>query len=238
MINKRECEMQPFKSVQEGTLLSFTYFVGLLLAALFFIGDMFAIVRVMHPEHLPQREKNMIIAVNHKGFWGAFITPILFFKEWFLHPRRWGPWSTPDAANFRKSQFWFFRLAAGRAILVPRGDRHGLRRAFTKITAVLKNGGRVVIFPEGGRTSSHPTRLMSPKGRGELRPLTNGVGMLARRSGASILPIWIETAPLRQFFRKPPIMVKVGRLMRFSDNMSPEEITEAVQATMLALADE
>jgi 1-acyl-sn-glycerol-3-phosphate acyltransferase len=226
-----------FERAKKESLFGFSYGVGLLLGIIFFLGCMLMVVNIQHRERLPRWEKNMIIAPNHLRFWAAFIALLLFIHEWMFRPKKWGPWSTPDATNFWKRKFWFFRLAAGRAILVPRGDKAGIQRAFLSIGKTLRAGGRFVIFGEGGRTSSSADRLTTPKGR-QMRPIAKGIGLLCKSAGSSVLPIWVETVHIRQWWRCAPITVKIGRLIRPSADMSVDDITASVQAALLRLADE
>jgi 1-acyl-sn-glycerol-3-phosphate acyltransferase len=90
-----------------------------------------------------------------------------------------------------------FTTAYG-AFPVNRGqlDRHALRQA----EAILAGGGAVGMFPEGHR--SH--------GKG-LLPGFDGVALIARRSGASILPVGIAgTEAVFKTSPRWPIEVRVG----------------------------
>ena len=50
----------------------------------------------------------------------------------------------------------------------------------------LKKGEIVGLFPEGG---------LQRKVR-ELKPMEPGIGMIAKRSGATIVPVWVAGTPL------------------------------------------
>jgi 1-acyl-sn-glycerol-3-phosphate acyltransferase len=56
--------------------------------------------------------------------------------------------------------------------------------------SVLKAGGRLVMFPEG-------TRVLGD----EAAAAKTGVSMLAFRTGAPVVPVFLRTAPLRPFRR-------------------------------------
>lgn len=75
-------------------------------------------------------------------------------------------------------------------------DRHGADVGALKYSlSLLKNGEVVGIFPQGTRY---------PKVHPSTSPVRNGVGMLAKRSGAMILPACIETKNFKliPFFRR------------------------------------
>ncbi len=104
------------------------------------------------------------------------------------------------------------------------GDRQALRGAL----AVLGRGGAVLLFPEGTR------------GHGQgLLPGTGGVGFLARRSGAAVLPcaVWGTERSLPRGGRMPrrgPIR------LRFGDPFVPRahsrpDIAEEVMRAIAAL---
>lgn len=69
-------------------------------------------------------------------------------------------------------------------ILVDR--RAGRAFPLRDALAVLRAGGALGVFPEGRIT----------RGAGTLRPFHPGVAMLARRSGAIVLPVLIERPPV------------------------------------------
>ncbi len=246
MAEQQEDAMSRFlKRIWKELLLGFSYGVGLVLGVVLLIALLIpGLVDIQFPERRPRRERNMIIAANHQSFWAAFIIPILFVSEWAVRPRKWGPYSTPDATNFGKRKYWFFRLVAGRAILVPRDNKIGILRAFVEMVQTLKDGGRIIFFPEGGRTFSEEAMeigvwMKSVKGK-DLRPLKDGIGFLSYKSGASVLTVWVEWNGWgwRSFLKVAPLTVKIGQLLRFREEMPAVERTAAVQDALLRLADE
>lgn len=101
---------------------------------------------------------------------------------------------------------WFFRRLGGVPI------RRGVidRAALTEVERRLAEGRVVVVYPEGTRSPSG--RLQDPKA---------GVGMLAVRTGAPVVPVyvsgtgdaWPEGA---WWFRCRPVSVRFGVPLRFS----------------------
>jgi len=88
----------------------------------------------------------------------------------------------------------------------------------------LKDGGVLGVFPEGG--------LENPPG--VLRPFLPGVGLIIARSGAPVLPVFIEGTPVTKspygsLFVPGRARLTFGPLMRF-DGMSSEEITTKLES--------
>jgi len=218
-------------------LFCVSYVAGIVLATVYAIGEFLLIVEMQHKERYPRWEHNMIIAVNHPRLVEAVFAPALLIREWFLAPRKWGPWSAPDQTNTKKKWWWFFWLGLGRSVQVPRGDLKGMRKAFLRVLAILRSGGRVIIFPEGGRTWKGKDHLMSRNGH-KIRPLKNGVGKLVARTEASVLPVWVDYAPVRHYFRRSIVIIKIGEPMYFPRGVSHQEVTVALEKALLDLADE
>lgn len=224
------------------------YVAGLVVASIFLALKVGGFIRIEHPERIPRNRRSMLIVVNHPSLVEPFFIPTLFFREWVWSPRKWGPWSTPDRTNLQKKLMWLFWIGGARNIPVPRklGERESrrefvasVRAAFRRIRAVLKIGGRVILFFEGGRTTSVPPheRLRSPKGN-ELRPLRPTVGKLIAVANPTVLPISV-TYPWVRDPKKGwlPIRIKVGHPVRF-DGLAPGAVVDILQKSMLALADE
>ena len=88
----------------------------------------------------------------------------------------------------------------------------------------LKAGGVLGVFPEGGL--ENPPRV--------LRPFLPGVGLIIARSGAPVLPVFIEGTPITKspygsLFVPGHARLTFGPLMQFNA-MSAEEITSRLEA--------
>ena len=89
--------------------------------------------------------------------------------------------------------------------VIPVDQKNADRSALMGAIRVVRNGGAVLIFPEGTR---------SPDGR--LRPAQPGIGMIAAKTGAPIVPVYIsgsfEAFPRdRKTVALSQVTVSVGR---------------------------
>ncbi|MCC7408033.1 MAG: MFS transporter [Phycisphaeraceae bacterium] len=105
------------------------------------------------------------------------------------------------------------------------------RTAIRRIVTALEDGEPVGIFPEGRLQRDH--RVL-----GEFEP---GVGLIARRSGAPIVPAWIDGTPrthsmLSHFLLPSRTTVLFGRPFTPGPEMSNEQIAQELRSRMLELA--
>lgn len=137
-------------------------------------------LRVDNPEHIPPHRTGtttpgqpLIVVVNHT----AGIDPVLVQAACNAFEIRWI--MAADMRTPRLEPLWTF----GKLIFVDRDDPKpdALKQALKH----LKRGGCIGIFPEGA--IARPPR--------QLLPFNNGVGFLARASGATVLPAVVEGTP-------------------------------------------
>lgn len=139
-------------------------------------------VRVVHRaryegvEHIPSPAEAadaalpLVIVANH----AAGIDPLLiqaklpFMVRWLMLRAMMLPWA---------STLWEFCDV----IPVSPGESRSAREAIR----VLKDGGIIGIFPEGG--IERPARTLTP--------FEPGVGLIVSRSGARVLPVFIDVGP-------------------------------------------
>lgn len=137
----------------------------------------------------------------------------LFGAQSLIWPRKCMPWSTPDKGNYER---WYWVFARQRFVFVPRGKGRGEVRALGRVVKLLKAESRVIMFPEGGRTSRGATHYTSTDGT-KMRDLRGGTARAALEAGADILPVWISDAeqvlPVGCFFPRiwRPMTITVGR---------------------------
>ena len=120
------------------------------------------------------------------------------------------------------------------AVPVSRADNASAASALKGFFKLLEDGSDVLIFPEGSR---------SPDGK--LLPLEGGVGLIAARSQAAILPVFIkgsyEAMPPGAALVKPhKITVTFGKILTYEPEFyktkgAREKIMAELTEAMLAL---
>ena len=96
--------------------------------------------------------------------------------------------------------------------VIPVDRKNADRSALMGAIRVVKNGGAVLIFPEGTRSPD-----------GNLQPAQPGIGMIVSKTGAPVVPVRV-TGSYRAFSRKmhipriAPIKVSVGSPIRFAND--------------------
>jgi 1-acyl-sn-glycerol-3-phosphate acyltransferase len=108
-------------------------------------------------------------------------------------------------------------------------DRHG-RDTVSAREALrhLKTGGVIGIFPEGA--------IERPAG--EIMPFHAGVGLIVSRSGAPVLPVWIEGTPKAEhawasLLRCSRSRIRFYPMIRYT-NHSPQQIADDLRGRYLA----
>ncbi len=115
------------------------------------------------------REGGVILAANHASFLDpiavgcALVRPIDYLARQTLF----------DIPGFG----WFLRSIRVRPVRRGESDLKAMRQSIS----LLSQGACLVVFPEGTRTRD-----------GRIQPLRGGVGLLAARSGAAVVPVWVE----------------------------------------------
>ena len=231
------------------------------------------VVRFYNYARLPLWEGKIILASNHPSWLDVVIIPMLYFPWWFRELleriRAFGTWplkvakresissiftkdfkeipvSTADKHNFR--YFWW--ILEGWNIFINRRE-DGVRErggALRQAVEILKNNGRVVIFPGGGRDFKAEKRgdgIYDIKTRQLiLRKPKPGIGWTVKQTGATIVPIRLEGTdkvlpnkandrlhPFLRFERYivrvwHPIIIRIGQPLRFSVGTKEEVVLE------------
>ena len=144
-----------------------------------------------------------IVAANHRSFLDPFVIGACL------------PWGKPmnyvaKVELFEKRWQGFLLCRVG-AFPIRRGEADEL--AIETAEKVLERGGSICIFPEG-------TRIR----KGSLGHPKRGVGRLALRSGAPVLPVAVTGSEnVRRGWRIRPrkVDIRVGRPMSFPQSESP-----------------
>lgn len=122
---------------------------------------------------------------------------------------------------------WLWRVIRPISLERGAGDRARIRQ----IVATLQNDEVVGFFPEGGLQREQR----------ELRRFHPGVAMIAQRSGAWIVPVWIEGTPRRRsmvwhFLQPSRSRVCFGEPYRVDPKASHEAILTDLRERVMALA--
>jgi 1-acyl-sn-glycerol-3-phosphate acyltransferase len=186
------------------------------IARLIVRGIFAALFRVRHEGGLPAHGPLLVVA-NHQGWADGFLLAASF----------------PLTADVRllgdregTGKVWWWRAvlrAVGIVIPIERSSTTADRAAIATTLAALERGAIVVVFAEG-----RVSRVESSLG-----PFARGVGYLALRSGASILPVWLSgTAEL--YLRKE--LVTITGTPRVVAREAPTK--DATRTLALALHDD
>ena len=191
--------------------------------ALFFVVFGRLLVRVLMRaryeglEHIPQQRQGPLIVISNHT---SGLDPMLIQVVCPFEIR----WMMLREMNVRTVRFFTWYL---RTILVETGgkDLPATREALRHIGA----GGVLGIFPEGA--------IERPADK--LIPFQQGIGVLAKKTGHTIVPVWITGTPegkntLQWLTRPGNARVKFFPPLRVDQSRSIEEITADLQDWYLA----
>jgi len=107
-------------------------------------------------------------------------------------------------------------------------DSTQLRRIIT----TLRQGEIVGIFPEGGAQRDH--RI--------LQPFEPGIGLIARKTNAILVPVWIQGTPrtrsmLWHFLLPSRSRIVFGKAYRPDPSMNNQQVTDDLRKRMIELSD-
>jgi long-chain acyl-CoA synthetase len=192
--------------------------------------------RVIAPE-LPPSAQPMLIVANHvTAYDGALVQYALpgpvrrriavamsgEMLEDFRHFRN--PDRAPGKRGFYLPGPLIYLLITALFNVFPLPRRRNFQRSFVHAGAAMDRGYNVLVFPEGTRSAE-----------GTMARFRGGIGLLARQSGAMVLPVGLrglgELKAMRQgWFRSGKIEVHVGQPLRFALEESEVAITERLHA--------
>lgn len=235
--------------METASILLFAYPLGLLLGMFGFLGKMCGALKVLHSERLAciTNLNKIVIVSNHPSVIDPFLVAFLLAWYYVLHPLRHSPLIVADRLKFYDS-WWFWPF---RSVMVP-VDRDSDRKkavALLRIKKAIDLGRPIIIFPEGGRTfKGKEGEFLYSQKRNKIRFLQGGIGLLVRKTEATIIPIGIHgsdgvvpNSRHRLFTRfKPGIKIKiaVGEPMKFNANTPKERVTQEIASQILKLIDE
>jgi long-chain acyl-CoA synthetase len=144
-----------------------------------------------------------------------------------------------DFRHGRNQGHWFLNLLAPVAYWLittlfnvfplPRGA--GFRRSFAYAGEAMDRGYHVLVFPEGHRSAD-----------GALQPFRPGIALLARESGAAILPVALKglgelKQRNRRWFRSGKLQIRVGEPLLPNLQLAPEDLAQSLHNALAALLD-
>jgi 1-acyl-sn-glycerol-3-phosphate acyltransferase len=258
------------KVINEIRFLLVNYLVVPSLGLLVCLLETFGRIKFVHFDRFPIWEERLIMVSNHPsllepwllplmGFpwmnfpwvfsrvWGRFRFSLVWFKELrkeFSLPKNLIPANVPDKNNFYDPRY--MRLFQGINVPVDRnGGIQGRLGTVLALKKVLENGGRVLIFPEGSRTfkAIRNGEVKSANGH-RLGKLRDGAGWLALKTGARVLPIWVEGTdkalpnnrlPFPRLWHR--VTIKIGTPFHVKGNTRAEATSQIADA-LVKLADE
>jgi 1-acyl-sn-glycerol-3-phosphate acyltransferase len=173
--------------------------------------------RVVGAENVP-RHGSLLVVSNHASMIDTIVLAALFPRPIAYLGKR---------ELFRWSLFaWGFRAAG----VIPINRQGVDRRALELGLDVLKREGGLVVFAEGTRSGS-----------GILGPAKAGVGLLAARSRAAVLPVAIlGTEGLedsRRWLSRPAIELRCGRVVDPVAVLPPEGYQGLADSYLRAVAE-
>ncbi len=229
------------------------YIAGFLIGAIFHLFVILGKIKIFHWDRFPKRKTKIIVISNHPSLLEPLLLPGLFFSQYAFDYFKFAPWSTPDKENFYDKWCWAWIRA--RSIPIPRNDMFGSSRTLVLMKKILDSEeGIIIYFPEGGRTFKGTEFSFSKKGR-RIKKLKNGIGWLALRTQALILPVWVEGTEYVlpntiwrdddvNYFPFPRlgenIVIKIGDpfIINGKNVLTKEKATDIITEVLLELADE
>lgn len=144
----------------------------------------------------------LILASNHQSNWDPFLVGVAARREVFFVAKKqlFSPFPVKVLLNLLNA--------------IPL-DRRGFdRKNLRRMEGILDQGGVLVMFPEGTRSTT-----------GELGKVRDGVGMLALQTQADVQPVYLEgtrnTRP--RIWRRHRLYLRFGEIIPITTFLKSEE---------------
>lgn len=177
-------------------------------------------LQVIGRENLPGGDGGFIIFANHTSLTDIPTVALATHK----------PISWVAKASLGRIPFFGWALARVHMLVDRGGGAESARKMVDEATRRLTGGEILAIFPEGTRN----------RGAESLLPFKKGTFILAKHTGAAIVPLAIKNAgqlwPAGQFWPKPgTVRVKVGPPLLSKEGERLGDLTDRAQAALRAL---
>lgn len=201
-------------------------------------------------ERFPHNKGGILLTPNHPSLFEPMLMVALFHKGYLRHPLKLGPYSVADKNNFTENAFW--KHFKGKLIEVDRSDKSDeetKRRNLESVVrgiGILKDGGNIIIFGEGGRTPGGQEFLYSKTGKHRIRRFARGTALMAVRAKPRVVPVWVSIDWGKCIFRinrmwslwqMNSIHITIGTPFQVEKGMTDASITERIERELLELAD-
>ncbi len=168
----------------------------------------------------------VIFAVNHSSHIDTAVM-LSILPDRFRHRCVVGA-----GADYFFDKRWKAALWSGLLSAIPIERNRAGRRSADLASGLIRDGWSLLIFPEGGR---------SPDGLGQ--EFRGGVALLAQKTGAPIVPIYLEGTydilnKNDKRFKPGTVMASYGSPISANDGRDPREVTIELQRAVDRLADE
>lgn len=235
--------------LEAAALLLLTYPLGMFLGFFFWAGRLCRAVKVLHIERLSCLDNlsKKILVSNHPSVIDPFLVSALLFEYYAFNPFKHAPLIVADRLKFYDS-WWFWPF---RSVMVP-VDRDSERKkaaALLRIKAAIDLGRPIIIFPEGGRTfKGKNNQFLYSEKNNRIRFLQGGIGLLVRKTGATIIPIGVKGSDkvvpnsrnrlFTKFIIGKKVTISVGEPISFDSKTPRELVTQEIASQILKLIDE
>ena len=177
-------------------------------------------LEILGRENLPEGRGGFIIFANHTSLTDIPTVALATQK----------PVSWVAKASLGRIPFFGWALARVHMLVDRGGGAESARKMVDEATRRLTGGEILAIFPEGTRN----------RGAEPLLPFKKGTFILAKHTGAAIVPLAIKNAgqlwPAGQFWPRPGVIrVKIGQPLSPQAGERLGDLTDRAQAALLAL---
>jgi long-chain acyl-CoA synthetase len=171
--------------------------------------------------HISQVDPALILAALPFGWRNKIAIAMLgeFLRDWRSPPAGTGCWQRLIARAK-------YVLVVSLFNVFPLPQESGFRRSFAFAGETMDRGYSLLVFPEGRRTES-----------GQLNPFMAGAGVLVQKLNVPVIPVRIDglfaLREQRTYLARPgQIVVKFGAPLRFAPEVTPAQITQALQTAV------